>query len=78
LRSSPLLLGYRGTPPLDVDGLEDALLRVAQLAQAIPEIAEMDLNPVIVSEHDVTVVDAKIRCAPSALGPPIDMRRMRD
>ncbi len=78
LRSSPLLLGYRGTPALDVDGLEDALLRVAQLAQAIPEIAEMDLNPVIVSEHGVTVVDAKIRCAPVALGPPIDLRRMRD
>ena len=78
LRSSPLLLGYRGTPPLDVDGLEDALLRVAQLAQALPEIAEMDLNPVIVSEHGVTVVDAKIRCAPVALDPPIDLRRMRD
>jgi acetyl coenzyme A synthetase (ADP forming)-like protein len=78
LRSSPLLLGYRGTPPLDVDALEDALLRVAQLAQAIPEIAEMDLNPVIVSEHGVTVVDAKIRCAPAALDPPTDLRRMRD
>ncbi len=78
LRSSPLLLGYRGTPPLDVGGLEDALLRVAQLAQAIPEIAEMDLNPVIVSDHGVMVVDAKIRCAPSALAPPIDLRRMRD
>jgi acetyl coenzyme A synthetase (ADP forming)-like protein len=78
LRSSPLLFGYRGTPALDMPALEDALLRVAQLAQAVPEIAEMDLNPVIVSEHGITVVDAKMRCAPAALGPPIDLRRMRD
>ena len=53
LRTSPLLFGYRGSPALDVAALEDLIVRVAQLAQALPEITEMDLNPVIVHEHGV-------------------------
>ena len=47
--SSPLLFGYRGQPAVDVAALEDLLLRVARLADEIPEVSEMDLNPVIVS-----------------------------
>jgi acyl-CoA synthetase (NDP forming) len=78
LRTSPLLFGYRGSPALAVAALEDVVLRVARLAQAIPEIAEMDLNPVIVSEHGVMVVDAKMRCAPARLDPPGELRRLRD
>ena len=51
LRSSPLLFGYRGAPALDVAALEDLLLRVARLAMEVPEITEMDLNPVVVHER---------------------------
>jgi len=78
LRASPLLFGYRGSPALDVAGLEDLVLRVARLAQAIPEVVEMDLNPVIVSETAVVVADAKVRCAPARMEPPGDVRRLRD
>jgi hypothetical protein len=50
LRSSPLFFGYRGQPPLATDALESTLLRVNRLADELPEIAELDLNPVIVLE----------------------------
>ena len=63
-RGSALLFGYRGSPPVDVAGLEDLILRVAQLAQDHPQIAEMDLNPVIVGRHGAVAVDAKLRIAP--------------
>ena len=77
LRTSPLLFGYRGSPPLDVDALEDLIVRVARLAQDIPEITEMDLNPIIVHEHAVVVVDAKVRYAPAPRQTPPELRRMR-
>ena len=66
LRTSPLLFGYGGAPSLDVAALEDVILRVAQLAQEVPEITEMDLNPIIVREHGVSVRGARIRCAHGA------------
>ena len=78
LRTSPLLFGYRGAPALDVAALEDLILRVARLAQDVPEITEMDLNPIIVHEHGVVTVDAKIRCAPAPRRMPAELRRMRD
>jgi acyl-CoA synthetase (NDP forming) len=77
LRASPLLFGYRGSPPLDVGALEDLIMRVAQLAQDVPEITEMDLNPIIVHEHGVVVVDAKVRFGPAPSDAPPDLRRMR-
>jgi acetyl coenzyme A synthetase (ADP forming)-like protein len=78
LRTSPLLFGYRGSPALDVAALEDVILRVARLASEAPEITEMDLNPVIVHEHGVVVVDTKVRCAPAPNTVPPELRRMRD
>jgi acetyl coenzyme A synthetase (ADP forming)-like protein len=77
LRASPLLFGYRGAPPADVKALETLLLRVGRLASEVPEIAEMDLNPVIVSPGGVAVVDAKIRLAPYAPQPELGARRLR-
>jgi acyl-CoA synthetase (NDP forming) len=65
LESSPLLFGYRGTPEVNVGALEDLLARVGCLAQDVAEIAEMDLNPVIVSPTGVVAVDAKVRVAPA-------------
>ncbi len=78
LHSSPLLFGYRGAPALDVDALESLLLRVARLATEVPEITEMDLNPVMVHERGVTIVDVRARCMPTAPAYPSDLRRMRD
>lgn len=69
VRAAPLLLGYRGSPPADVAALEDLLLRVGALAEAVPELRELDLNPVIVTTSGLAVVDAKIRLAPQPPGP---------
>jgi len=77
LRTSPLLFGYRGTAPVDVDALESVLLRVAQLAEAVPEIAELDANPVIVSTDGAVAVDVKVRLAPIPAALP-EVRRLRD
>jgi acetyl coenzyme A synthetase (ADP forming)-like protein len=66
LRGSPLLTGYRGSTPVDMATVEDLVLRVARLAEQFPEIAELDLNPVIATPAGVVAVDAKIRLAPPA------------
>jgi acetate---CoA ligase (ADP-forming) len=63
LRTFPLLDGYRGEPRADVAALEDVLVRVAALAAAHPEIAELDCNPVLVGTGGATVVDARVRVA---------------
>ena len=63
LRTFPLLDGYRGAPHADVDGLKDVLVRIAALAAAHPEIAELDCNPVLVGPDGATVVDARMRIA---------------
>ncbi|MBN2039212.1 MAG: GNAT family N-acetyltransferase [Spirochaetes bacterium] len=46
VKMSKLLKGYRGSEPLDTGSLEDLLLRVSAMVEDIPQIAEMDLNPV--------------------------------
>ena len=57
----PLLDGYRGAPKTNVGALEQLLLRVSELVESNPEIAELDLNPVIVHPSGVSVVDARVR-----------------
>ncbi len=66
LATFPLLDGYRGAPRMDVAALEDVLLRVGAMVEAHPEIAEMDLNPVIVLPHGAVIVDARIRIGDTA------------
>ncbi len=61
IRAAPLLLGHRGQPPADVAALRDALLRISRLADDLPQVAELDLNPVIARPDGVTAVDARIR-----------------
>jgi acyl-CoA synthetase (NDP forming) len=58
-----LLSGFRGAPPADTDAVEDLLLRVSQLAEDLPELAELDLNPVIAGPHGCVIVDARVRVA---------------
>lgn len=77
LRGSPLLFGYRGSPLVDVAALEDLLLRVGRLADDLPEVAEMDANPVIASERGVIAVDVKMRLKGVVAALPPDLRRMR-
>jgi acetyl coenzyme A synthetase (ADP forming)-like protein len=60
-----LLEGYRGHPPADIAAIEDLLLRIARLVEEVPEICELDLNPVIALPpgHGCQIVDARIRVA---------------
>jgi acyl-CoA synthetase (NDP forming) len=65
IRGFRLLEGYRGQPAADIGALRDVLLRVSRLADEVPEIVELDLNPVIAlpDGHGCRVVDARIRVA---------------
>ncbi len=76
LRAAPLLDGYRGAPAADRDALVELVATVSQLAEALPEIVELDCNPVIVTSSGVVVVDAKVRIAPARRGPDPLMRAL--
>ena len=58
-----LLSGFRGGPQADTEAVEDLLLRVSQLAEDLPELAELDLNPVIAGPGGCVIVDARVRVA---------------
>jgi acetyl coenzyme A synthetase (ADP forming)-like protein len=75
LATYPLLDGYRGAPPADVEALEDTLLRVSAMVETHPEVAEMDCNPVIVRPDGAVIVDARIRVEAAAPTLPLAGRR---
>lgn len=60
IKASVILDGYRGRPPADKKAVMKLLLTCSEVVEAYPEIREMDLNPVIVYEKGVAVVDARI------------------
>ena len=60
LKAAPLLTGYRGQPPRDLDALARCACAVARIGEEHPEIQEMDLNPVLAYEQGCVIVDAKI------------------
>lgn len=74
LKTFPLLDGYRGAARADVSALEDVILRVSALVEAHPEVAEMDLNPLIVHTEGAVAVDARIRLEPGPPKAPIGAR----
>jgi len=59
-RSAETLAAWRGAPPADRDALERILLRVSEMVCALPQLREMDINPVIVDAAGALVVDARI------------------
>ena len=65
IRGVKLLQGYRGRPPADLDALREVLLRVSHLAEALPEVVELDLNPVMALAPGMgaRIVDARVRVA---------------
>jgi acyl-CoA synthetase (NDP forming)/GNAT superfamily N-acetyltransferase len=65
LRAAPLLTGYRGTPAMETDALEQLLLRVAQLAEDFPQVSELDLNPIVAVPDGVTALDVKLKLQPA-------------
>ncbi|MEV7396191.1 GNAT family N-acetyltransferase [Aeromicrobium sp. NPDC092404] len=66
LRSAPLLYGYRGSDSVDVDALQDVIVRLAAMKDDLPEIAELDLEPVLVHGKGYTALSARAKVVPSA------------
>ncbi|HEY6745906.1 MAG TPA: GNAT family N-acetyltransferase [Mycobacteriales bacterium] len=63
-RAAPLLSGYRGSEPVDTGALRDLLLRVSQLAEDLPEVLALELNPVLVARHGLAVLTAVVTVGP--------------
>ncbi len=60
-KAGRLVAGFRGTPPADEAALVDLLLRLALLAEELPEVVELDLNPVLALPGGCFAVDARVR-----------------
>ena len=60
-----LLQGYRDRPKADLPALYSILVRLSQLVIDIPEIKELDINPLLLDEHGAIALDARISIAPS-------------
>ena len=65
IHAVPLLAGGRDRPPADTAALADALLRVSRLADDLPEVSELDLNPVIARPDGVWCADVRVRISPA-------------
>ncbi|WP_086824071.1 bifunctional GNAT family N-acetyltransferase/acetate--CoA ligase family protein [Allokutzneria sp. NRRL B-24872] len=76
LRAAPVLHGHRGAAPVDLVAVREVLLRVARLAELLPEVAELDLNPVLAGPHGCVAVDARVRVVPREVTDPW-LRRLR-
>ncbi|TQM78944.1 acyl-CoA synthetase (NDP forming) [Saccharothrix saharensis] len=76
-----LLHGFRAAPKVfrdhDETAVRDVLRRVSHLAESLPEVAELDLNPLVLVDDRVIAVDARVRVAPAE---PVDpfLRKLRD
>ena len=68
-RISRLLGGYRGRPPVDLDALARALVAVSRLILDHPEIAELDINPILADANGAIAVDARVKLQDTARVP---------
>jgi len=64
-RAAPRLLGHHGSPAADLAALRDMLLRVSQMADDLPQIAELELSPVIARPDSARALNARIRIQPA-------------
>ncbi|GIH21109.1 bifunctional acetate--CoA ligase family protein/GNAT family N-acetyltransferase [Rugosimonospora africana] len=78
LKAARLLTGYRGAPAVDTAAVEDLLLRLGRLAEDLPEVAELDLNPILTDPDGVVAVDVKLRLAPIGQEPDAGIRALRE
>jgi CxxC motif-containing protein (DUF1111 family) len=65
-KAGRLVAGFRGAPPADEEALIDLLVRLSRLAADVPEMAELDLNPVLALADRCIAVDARVRVARQA------------
>jgi len=66
LKAAPTLFGRQGAPAVDIAGIEDLLHRVAQLSDAIPQLASVTLRPCVASVNSIAVLGARVFIAPTA------------
>ncbi|MDP2423842.1 MAG: bifunctional acetate--CoA ligase family protein/GNAT family N-acetyltransferase [Bacteroidales bacterium] len=71
LQIYPLLTGYRGSKPKNIDKLIEVIIRLSYLAADYPEIEELDINPILVSPDDVIALDARIVVDQELLSKPV-------
>ena len=72
-RAAALLSGYRGTEPVNLDALHDLALRLSRLADEVPEVIALELNPVLVGSAGCCVTGATGRVG--SAGRRVDLRR---
>ncbi|MFD8864616.1 GNAT family N-acetyltransferase [Streptomyces sp. NPDC059590] len=75
-RCAPLLFGYRGGGAVDLERLEQLLLRLSRMACDLPQLAEADLNPVVARPEGVVALDVRLRILPRHAHDPY-LRRLR-
>jgi acyl-CoA synthetase (NDP forming)/RimJ/RimL family protein N-acetyltransferase len=66
LKAAPTLFGRQGAPGVDIAGIENLLHRVAQMADAIPQLASVSLRPCVASVNSISVLGARVFVAPTA------------
>jgi hypothetical protein len=74
---SIITIRTRGAPPVGTTAVEDPLLRLGRLAEDPPDMADLDLNPVLASPNGTVAIDAKLRLAPTGDEPSVTLRRLR-
>ncbi len=72
LRIWPLLKGYRGKAPVDLDKLIEVIIRLSYLAADYPEITELDINPLMTSAEGVFALDSRIVVDLEMIGKPAE------
>ena len=60
IKGYPLLEGYRGQEPANIDALQDIIVKVSQFVERTPEVKELDLNPIFAYRDKAVSVDARI------------------
>jgi hypothetical protein len=60
LRGAPLLAGARGRPPCDVRAAAEAAVALSQVAAAHPAVAEIEINPLLVTADGAVALDARV------------------
>ena len=64
-RVSKLMAGYRDHPPVDLDAVCDVLIALSQMLADLPELAELDINPLLADADGVIALDARLRVNPN-------------
>jgi len=67
-RVARLLAGFRDHPRIDFDALYDVLVRIGQMVADLPELAELDINPLLVDASGAVALDARLRLVATVAG----------